>query len=407
VDIEVRAARPDELERFRRLFGLAFGFDPRPEDHERFVQLVERERTRCAFDHGEMVGTSGAFSLELTVPGGVVPCAGTSFVTVMATHRRRGILRAMMDALLDDAAARGEPISALWASEAAIYGRFGYGPATDAVEVAISRSEHPLHRLAPHPAAVEFVDADEARALFPAIFEQLRPLRPGFSARSDLWWEDRHFHEPAPPPQGATSQRYAVARDDAGSPTGYVRYRMKAKWEEHRPASEIQVGEMMCLTPEAAAGLWQLLLTHDLVATVVAHDLPTDAALFGLVADLRSVRRIHHDGLWVRVLDVPAALGARRYRTSGSFVFEVSDPLGRVDGVYRLDIDDDGTARCAPTDAAADLRMDLEDLGAAYLGRPRFAAALRTGRLHGDAEAAAAADVAFSWDPAPWCPELF
>lgn len=406
MDVDVRPITPDELAEFRKLLGLAFGFDPSPDELERFERGLELDRTRAAFDGDEMVGTSGAFSLDLTVPGGFVPCGGTTEVTVKPTHRRRGILRQMMRAHLDDVASRHEPIAALWASDSGIYGRFGYGMATETAEVTVPHLEKPLHRLAPEPASVELVDLEAARLVLPRVFDEVRHRRPGFYARSDTWWEDRHFYDPERHREGATAQRFAVALSVSGEPEGYVRFRVAQKWEEGHGAGEIRVLELVDATPEAAAGLWSFLLGHDLVAEVKAER-PSDDTLPWLLAAPRRARRVVGDGLWVRVLDVPAALEARRYRAPGTVTFEISDPLGRVDGRYRLEVAEDGTGRCRPTDDRPDLVLDVEDLGASYLGAPRFAAGLRAGRMRGDQAAAVAADLMFGWDPSPWCPEVF
>ncbi len=407
MDVDVRRPDPDQLHTFRHLLGLAFGFDPDPDEEERFLELIEAERTRCAFDGDEMVGTATAFSLDLTVPGGTVPCAGTTMVTTKPTHRRRGILRALMAAHFDEVVERGEPVAALWASDSAIYGRFGFGQASEGVEVTVARSEDPLHRLAPEPSPVELVDVDTARKVFPEVFEQVRVRRPGCYARSAVWWEHRHFHDPRQRRDGGTSQRLCVTRSNGGEPTGYVRYRVEAKWEEHHGAGVLTVLELQATTPEAAAGLWRFLLTHDLIAKVVAHDRPVDDPLFELLAAPRRARRVTTDALWLRVLDVPAALEARRYRGPASFVFDVSDPTGRSGGTFRLEIDEAGHARCRPSRGPVDLRLDIEDLGSAYLGAPRFARSLRAGRLDGDPATAVRADIAFTWDPPPWCPEVF
>ena len=134
--VEIRAIRPDEFEEFRQTMGLVFGFDP-PNGNNRVLRLLPLDRTRCGFDGGRMISTSGAYGLQMTVPGGEVACGGTTAVTVSPSHRRRGVLRKMMRAHLDDVKEHGEPIAALWASDSAIYGRFGYGCASICYDVEV------------------------------------------------------------------------------------------------------------------------------------------------------------------------------------------------------------------------------------------------------------------------------
>ena len=152
---------------------------PGPMRAEGFKRIWEPDRSFCAWDGPEMVGTSVAFSLQLTVPGGTVAAGGTTMVSVAPTHRRRGILRQMMAAHLRDVADRGEPLSALWASESSIYGRFGYGLAAQGVDLRIPRQYTNLHRLAPSPAPIRLVDEQEARRHIPSIYERWPPWWPG------------------------------------------------------------------------------------------------------------------------------------------------------------------------------------------------------------------------------------
>lgn len=411
--ITVRAIGPAELEAFLRSMSGPFAFDL-PDDAddrakllERFGALLEYARTRCAFDGDTMVGTLGAFSLDLTVPGGRVGCAGTTMVTVAASHRRRGVLRSMMEAHLEEARSHGDPVAGLWASDSAIYGRFGFGLAVQEALVEISRRHVDLHRLAPDPATARFVDAATAAELLPQVYEQVLSTRPGMYARSPAWWELERLRDTPERRDGATAFRFAVTDGPDGTPTGYVQYRVKREADDLHLAHEVRVVELMATTPEAVAGLWSLVLSHDLAGTITAAHRPVDDPLFDLLAARRRAAPRITDALWLRILDIPAALEARRYSAPGAVVVETVDPLDGTTARHRLVAGDDGVATCEPTDSSPDVELDLEDLGGGYLGWARFRRLAAAGRLRGRPEALALLDRMFAWDPAPWCPDVF
>lgn len=401
---EIRAVSPDEFETMRQTMGLVFGFDP-PEGDERFRRLISLERTRCGFDNGKMVSTSGAFDLEMTVPGGVVRCGGTTMVAVDPTHRRRGLLRAMMRSHLDDVKEHEEPIAGLWASDSAIYGRFGYGCASLSYEITVDREHVDLHRLAPDPAPVRIIDREEAMKIAPEVYETLRRQVPGFFNRTQEWWEGRSFRDTESAREGATSLRYAVVDGDDGV-AGYVTFRSKSRWDEGHGRGEVRVKDLFATTPEAWAGLWSFAISQDLVARTIADLRPPQDPIFDLLAGTRRARALRSDALWVRIMDIPAALTARAYSGPLDVILGVTDPLGDISGSYHLRVDGDG-AHCSSTGDDPEVMVDLEDLSAAYLGMPRFRELSRLGRVSGPAPLLTALDTAFHWDPQPWCPEIF
>jgi predicted acetyltransferase len=407
VGIEVRPATEDELAMVRTTLGRGFGWEPAPEDQERFERTFEIERSRCAFDEGKMVGTAGAFSLEMAVPGGVSRCGGTSMVSVLPTHRRRGILRAMMASHLDEVKQRGEPIAALWASESSIYGRFGFGPAATDLEVRVDRNHTQFHRLAPEPAAMRIIEKEEAEKLLPELHEELWREYPGAYRRWPAWWEVRWFADPGHHRDGVSARRHAIALGETGRPTGYVQYRNVLKWEAGHGRGQVQVEDLVGSDPQAWAGLWSFVLNQDLVSTIHAYHRPPDDPLFDLLAAPRRAAYEERDSLWVRIIDVPVALGGRRYSAPGTLVLQVKDLMGMVGGRYRLEVDESGAAACEPTDDPEDIAIDAEDLGACFMGRSRFRAMARTSRLQGDEDALARADAMFTWHPQPWCSEVF
>lgn len=410
MDVVIRPIEDGELEVFLRTMGGPFAFDlPEDEDQRaamiaRFGTVFEPERTRCVFEDGELVGTLGAFSLDMTVPGSRVDAAGTTMVTMAATHRRRGHLRRMMTAHLDEARERGDPIAALWASDSAIYGRFGYGMASVEARCEIDRRHVEFHRLAPGADAVRFVSAEEAADVLPTVYARVLPARPGMYARSEDWWRVRRLRDTPDRRDGRSAFRFAVSHDEGGGPTGYAQYRVKAEWDLHG-THEVRVTELLAATPAAEAGLWRVVLSHDLAKTIHAST-PADGGLVDLLAGPRRATARIVDGLWVRILDLPAALSARRYSAAGSVVMAVHDPVDGAIRTFRVESDGDA-GRCEPTTDEPDVELDAEDLGSAYLGRSRFRRLAAAGRLRGDNEALATLDRMFTWDPQPWCPEVF
>lgn len=404
--IEIRGIQASDTGDYLRAMSTPFAFDPtEPELPERFSRLFEPERARCAFDGDRIVGTLGAFSLDMTVPGGRVPCAGTTQVTVLPTHRRQGALRGMIEAHFAEARAHGDPIAALWASDSAIYHRFGYGMASVFAEARIERSHADVHRLSPPVRPVQLVQADEALERIRPVYDRVAAVRPGMYARDDRWWE-RRLRDRADDRDGGTPFHYAVVEGHDGA-EGYVQYRIKpGDWEHHHGDGEIRVREILADTPEAAASLWTYLLGHDLVASISTGMLPEDEPLFSLLDGWRRAMPTILDQLWVRLLDVPAALEARRYSNDGALTIAVHDPMDGTVTTRRLTVED-GIGTVDHHTGDPDVSLDMEDLGAAYLGRARFRQLARAGRLTGSSDALALADAMFGWHPAPWCQEVF
>ena len=399
---EVRTPTADEHETYRFVLARNFGVDPRPDSAQGFARVWEPDRSFCAWDGPEMVGTSGSFSLQLTVPGGAVRTGGTTMVSVAPTHRRRGILRQMMAAHLDDVAARGEPLAALWASESSIYGRFGYGIAAQGLDLRIPRHYAALHRLAPEPAPIRLVDEHEARRQIPAIYESVGAWWPGFFQRSTAWWEERWFNDPPDRRNGASALRFALTR----SGDGYVIYRQKQKFEQGNTAGELSVVELMGTSPESWAGLWSFVLNHDLPVTIEAFRRSPVDPIFDLLESPRQIKERRGDSIWVRTNDPAAALAGRRYQAEGHLVLELTDSFLQRTILVELEGGPDG-ASCQVTDKEPDLVLDIEDLGACYLGWARFRTLARAGRIGGDRASLTLADSMFTWDPQPWCPEIF
>jgi predicted acetyltransferase len=383
--------------------GQYFGMTPTDERMQRFADQMTFERMHGAWADGTVVGGAGAFAFDLTVPGGALPTAGTTVVGVFPTHRRRGVLRSLMRAHLDAAHERGEPLAALWASEEAIYGRFGYGMASFCGEITLRREHTAFAESVDPRGTVRLVDPDEALEALPPVYDRVRAQWPGMFSRNRTWWENRQVADPEERRDGAGPKRWVVY-ERGGTVEGYASYRHKPGFTDGASSAELRIVEALGETPEAHRELWAYLLAVDLVATFKASLLPPDHPLFLLLASPRRMRYRAGDGIWVRLVDVGAALSGRTYAEDGAIVIEVADDFCPWNtGCWKLE---GGVA--ARTDAPADLAVPVESLGSALLGGISFAQLHRAGRVDELREGAVArADSLFRWDRHPWCPEIF
>ena len=407
MSITIRPFVDAELEEAARCQGSSFGFDVNPEGLESRRALMEFPRTLAAFDDGTIVGTAAIYSYEMGIPGErTLSTAGVTMVSVLPTHRRQGILTNLMRAQLEHARDCGDPMAALWASESGIYGRFGYGLAAETVDLKIERSRAVFAFTPEMPGQLRMIAADEARESWPAFHDAVRTRTPGMMPRSQPWWSGRVFRDPLESRGGFTAQQYVNYEVD-GELRGYIRYRRKMDWPDGLPGGTTQVEELMALTNDAYAALWQYAFALDLMSTVVADHRPADEPLFWMLADPRRLHRYATDGLWLRPLDIERCLAARSYAFEHATVIQVVDDfLPGVGGTFLLTGGPDG-ATCTRTGRAAEISLNVADLGAVYLGGVKFTTLARAGRVHGEADALRPADAMFSWPASPWCPETF
>ena len=402
--LEVRAV--DDLDEFTSAvlaIGHYFGMVPNEERMQRFTKLLPLDRMFGAWSNEAAVGGAGAFPFDLTVPGGNLPTAGVTVVGVLPTHRRRGVLRSLMRAQLDDAHERREPLAALWASEESIYGRFGYGLASFCGEITLPREYTAFAHPFEPQGTLRLIEPEEAQEAIPPVFERIRPEWPGMFTRSDAWWENREIADPEERRDGAGPKRWVFYERD-GSIEGYAAYRHKPGFEGGTTTAELRVLEALGTSPEALRDLWAYLLAIDWIATVKSYLLPPDHPLFLLLATPRRMRYRMGDGIWVRLVDVGAALSGRRYSGDGSIVFEVADEFCPWnEGRWKL-----SGGRAERSKDAADLSVPVQTLGSALLGGVSFAALRRAGRVvELKAGAIERADALFRLDRHPWCPEIF
>ena len=394
----------EEFEQAFLSIGQYFGAEPDEERTDQWLEILPLERMHAAREDGAIVGGAGAFPFAMTVPGGEVACAGVTVVGVHPTHRRRGALSSMMRAQLDDVRERGEPVAALWASEERIYTRYGYGIASLTGEVRLLRAHASYGVPFEAHGRVRIVDAEEAETLVPAIYDQWRRTSPGAFARTDAWWTKRLLPDPPARRSGRGPRRWAVVERD-GAPVAYAAYRHAPKFEEGVSKATLFAAEVIGVDASALAAAWRYVLDIDWTETVEAYLLPIDHPLFLLLAEPRRMRFRVGDGLWVRLVDIGAALSQRSYGADGSVVFEVADAF-LPDNAGRWKLDGGSATR---TDDEPDIALDVRDLGSAYLGGFTFAELERGRRIRElKGGAVARADAMFrTEDPAPWCPEIF
>jgi predicted acetyltransferase len=379
----------------------AFHEDPTPADFERIAKKLEPERTLAIRDRGKIVAGASIYSRHVSVPGGDAPVAGVTQVGVLPTHRRRGMLTALMHRQLADIREAGnEAIAMLWAAEGAIYGRYGYGLASLLAELNVDTSETLLR--APTTVRPELCQPADAVDAMRPIHAAVRRTRPGMVDREGPWWDVR-IADPESERDGASALRAAVIEDAA-----YALYSVKTKVDHNRMTGAVLVREAMAATTEGYAAIWQFLLNLDLTRTLSYPMAPSDEPLMHLVTEAQAAPLRLSESLWVRLVDVPKALMQRGYGQPFEVVLDVADDVCPWNaGRWALRWDGE-TAACGRTALPAALELSVVELGAVYLGGTTLVELARAGRVRElRAGALIAASRAFRGDLAPWCPEIF
>lgn len=408
---EIVGITEEELPELHRVCATTFG-------DASTVDMVDDERLVCEYDRmigvadaGQIVASAGAYSFRLTVPGlSTVGAAGVTWVGVLPTHRRQGILRQMMAHQLDDVADREEPVAVLTASEAVIYGRFGYGVGAQHVKASVNtrRAAFVDDVEVPGTLRLAWSGDEEAIAAMADVYDAWRMTRAGAVSRHEGWWEvirrDKEYRR-----DGRTPAFYVLHESPEGEVDGYAIYRVKQGKDDGD--NEAYVEEVVTADPHVEAALWRFLLDLDLTKRVVAQGIPVDDPLKWRLADPRALTVEHlEDWLWVRVLDAPAALEARSYEVPGRLVLRVFDrfrPDGRAAGTFRLDASPGG-ATCERADGASpDVTLTVEALGTAWLGAAPLSTLALAGRASGDEDMLRKADAMFATHPLPFCNHPF
>ena len=428
--IEIRRPTDAEIPAFIDVVGAAFGELLTEAEIEEERQTWEADRLFVAWAGDRPIGTSGNLTFGLTTPGGAVRAAGVTLVGVVPGERRRGVLVAMMRALLDDATAHAEPVAILWASEGAIYQRFGFGLGTFVGSFELPRSRARFLRPVEPVGRVRLVTADEAMVAFPPIFDSVVPSIPGAVKRREATWR---YSVVADNTHGRTEYgpKFRALLEVDGVPAGYAVYRTRAEWDDRGPKGALTVLEVIGATPAAEMELWSWLCSMDLFPTIRGRRTSVPHPLQLALAEPRALGLVVNDGIWLRLVDLPAALAARRYAPDTSLVLDVTDAfLPANSGCWRLAVDANGVgtatrvtaagpeASGAPTtptleasgappseaSGAPDLALDIADLAACYLGAVRPSELARAGRVRELIPGALArADRCFGAERAPWC----
>lgn len=372
---------------------------------DRLLEVLQLERTYAAFEGEDLVGTSGAFTFELMIPGASISMAGLTLVTVRPTHRRRGVLRAMMARHNEDMSERGEAISGLWSSESSIYPRFGYGVAAESY-VLETDTRHLQFMDELGGDEIRLIEAEEALSRLAPIYASYASARPGMYARNSAWWQWRSLYDGSERRGGASSMRIAVAQR-GDEDVGYVLYRQTFAMERGIMGGSVQIVELLGLDQQAEASLWKFACHLDLYPKLSCWNMPVDTALPWLVRDRRQVHRSRTDTLWLHLLDIPAALQARQYEADEKFSFA----LGTDESMSELStwelVAEGGTGVCRSYEGEPDLRLSRQSLSSLYLGAFRASELAAVGRVHGAADAIARADRVLGTHKPPWCPEVF
>ncbi len=396
----------DELEAFELAARGAFHDDAHPAEVAMDVELLEADRCLVIRDRSTIVGTTAALTQQMTVPGGAsAPVAAISAVGVAPGHTRRGHLSRLMRRQLDEVE---EPLAVLYASEGAIYGRYGYGLSSRAMRYELHLRGARVRPTAPRPAEpTRHYDVADALPLMERVYEAVRPTRPGLLARSPVWW-GRRTSDLEHRRGGAGKLRAAVQHGDDGEPAGYALYSANSDWDELGPSGRVTLRELFATTPEARAGLWDYLIGIGLMRTLTWQRAPEHDPLPHLLVSRDGLTTRASWGLWTRVVDPGRALAARAYARPFELVLELEDAfLPANAGRHRLAFDGE-RANCERTTAPADLALDAEALGAAYLGGTPLESLAGAGRVRelrpGALDTAAAA---FRSVPEPWCADPF
>ena len=410
MSVEIRTCPPDRFIELLKTAEIGFGEDVSDELIERVRKLSDPERFVCALDGDRFVATGGVFSVRLSVPGGDLAAGGVTWVTVLPSQRRRGILRGMMRLMVDDCHARSEPLAMLWASEGAIYQRFGFGLATYSLQFDAETAAWGFARDRRVEGACRLLRVGEGLDLVTPVYEAVYRQRAGFLSRTPDWWVGQ-LPLADKDAKGGEARRLVVFESGTG-PEAYAVYKTKSTWDRRGANGTVIVEEAIGSTERGTREIWRYLFNIDLMHKLEVHRLPVDHPVQLMAAEPRRLGMGLGDGLWLRIVDVKAAIEGRTYgiaaHAEGRVTFDLDDEYCPWNaGRWTLEVSD-GRARVTPAKAAADLAMDANDLGSLFLGGFSAASLAQSGRVVELRPGGLAdTDALFRTALQPWCPQEF
>jgi predicted acetyltransferase len=404
MDLQIRSCAPEDLGRFLETTDAAFGVESDAEEIENFHRIIEAERCIYMAEGDVMVGNAGAFTFSMSVPGGDVPTAGVTLVGVLPSHRRKGILTKLMQHQIADIHARGEPLAALFASESTIYGRYGYAVASLQGGTDIERDRATFRDDPGAVGAVRLVRAEEAPKLFDPIYEQVRRSRPGMYTRTEDFWAVHTLNDNSQHRRGA-GPLFCALHQTSGRPDAYAFYRVKMDWNGS-PASQLIVREALGIDAAATREIWRFLFGIDLIDRIQARSLPIDHPLHLMLREPRRLRQTIGDALWLRIVDVEAALAARSFATADRVVISIEDPFCPWNAGPWL-LNTTGTSvSVTSTEDRPEVTLTASDLAAVYLGGFTLAQFARAGLVE-PSDALERLDAMLHTNIAPYCSGTF
>jgi predicted acetyltransferase len=397
-----RSVAADQMRGSYDLFRAAVHDAPASDEHwDVMTRAHVVDRTFGAFDGDRQIGTATSFPASLTVPGGaILPMAAVTFVGVRTDYRRRGALSGMMRVQLADLAARGDVFAGLHASEPVIYERFGYGVGTVGRTIKMINRRAAMRPDVPVAGTVRLLDKDEVVPALQAAYPRFQATRAGLMGRSPQWWALAYERR-------LTTGYLLVAGhfDAAGTLDGWVAYRPEEDTsDDPRAGSGLRVLDFQSADQSVANDLWRYLIGVDLIEDTIVYYRPPDDPVEATLVNAHAVRSEADDELWLRIVDVPAALAARAYGVAAPVVIEVVDTLLPANsGRYRV-----GPHATGRTSEPAALTMAVETLAMLYLGTWRASALAAIGRVTvADPSALVAMDRLFAVDQPAWSGTLF
>ena len=395
--LEMRTVTAGEFVQWCRAEARAHG-NRLDDDPELLRPHFDLDRSIAVFDQGNIVGGAHSHKIEMSIPGASAVVAGVANIAVQPTHRRQGVMTRMMHHQINDIHQRGEPLAALFARESVIYRRFGYGVGSLHERWIIERQYNGYARRSESNGRIHFVDPVDITKDFPEVFRRSTLDRPGVFQRAPHQWErDSQAPEHS---RGGPGGLFYAAYENGRRVDGYVAYRTTG--------TTLVVNELMAATDDANSALWRFCFDMDLFTSTEAIKRPVDDPLPWMLADPRRLQRSTRDGVWVRLIDVGAALELRRYMQSDRLVLEIRDELcSWNEGRFELEGSSEG-ATCRTSSSSPDLALAVSDLASAYMGTVSFSTLARAGLVEERTSGALLrADRMFAVQYQPWTPANF